>query len=232
MKAFSLLFLLLFTLTASLAFSKGGTQAVEAESPAAETSERGAGAESAGDKAGSAQRISESSDTATFNWKMLVYDYNTGASFRPDEGIVLRPNGSYALKIETETSCYCYVIIKNTSLRISVLGPADPLSPKTQSSLGPVRLSDPQGIEECIVIMNPVRETNLEKLIAAYNADSGKADDLWKEAVRIHQEIYDRGQPSTTLISWGGTGLRGQDKPEGTEYSGKNRYAARLSIKH
>jgi hypothetical protein len=145
---------------------------------------------------------------------------------------------TFLITIKPETDCFCYVVFYDSAHEIFVMRDA-PITGRVEVNVGPFVLEAPPGIETFYVIISINRQTELEKLIQAYNSNSNSrqnANNLYREVVNLQTTVSNLGEPASSFIASGGTTRSGPadsiQQTQVTRFSGKAMYVRAITIRH
>jgi hypothetical protein len=143
----------------------------------------------------------------------------------------------FLITIKPETDCFCYVVFYDSSREIFVLRDA-PITGGVEVNVGPFELEDPPGVETIYMIISMNRQTDLEKLIQAYNSNPNSrqnANNLYHEVVNLQTTVSNLGEPASSFIASGGTTRGASNNAQQTQvtrFSGKTMYVRAITIRH
>ncbi|MDR2767327.1 MAG: DUF4384 domain-containing protein [Treponema sp.] len=166
-----------------------------------------------------------------FNWKMEVAKLVPGgqAESLPFGRVIRAGNDdTVELRLATNSSCYCYAIIRGSGGEIAVLNNS-PLAAGAGRSWR-VKLESPPGSETIYVVMAASRQDNLEKVIREYRENSNvkNADAVYHEVLKIQAEgMSGKERPPEASLS--GATVRGEFE---VEYYDSDRYVKTVTIRH
>jgi hypothetical protein len=172
----------------------------------------------------------------SLTWDIKFLKGNPQESVPISRQIRMETGDTLQLTINPETDCFCYVIFYDSERQISVLRNA-PIQSGVEVKIGPFELEEPSGVETFYVIMSLSRQSNLESLIQAFNANSNSrqnANNLYNEVANLQKSASNLGEPASSFVASGGTtrGTPGETSQQATRFSGKNIYVRAITIRH
>jgi len=172
----------------------------------------------------------------SLTWEIKFLKGNPQESVPVSRQIRMETGETLQLTIQPEIDCFCYVIFYDSERQISVLRNA-PIQNGVEVKIGPFELEEPSGVETFYVIMSLARQSNLESLIQAFNANSNSrqnANNLYNEVANLQKSASNLGEPASSFVASGGTtrGTPGETAHFATRFSGKNIYVRAITIRH
>jgi hypothetical protein len=171
------------------------------------------------------------------SWDIIFLKGTAQESVPISRQIRMEPGETFLITIKPETNCFSYVVFYNSSRNIFVLQDT-PITGGVEVNVGPFELEAPPGVETIYVIIGMNRQTDLEKLIQAYNSNPNSrqnANNLYHEVVNLQTTVSNLGEPASSFIASGGT-TRGTAnnalQTQVTRFSGKTMYVRAITIRH
>ena len=166
----------------------------------------------------------------TLSWNIRFLKGNARESVSILRPVTMETGESFQIYIAPESDCYSYVICYDSEREIVVLKNSAVKAGSTVA-LEPVDISGPPGTETVYVIMSLERQTRLESLIQAFDANptAQNANNLYREVVNLQNTASGLGEPASSFIVGGGT-TRGAEGVN--HFSGKGLYVRPISIRH
>jgi len=155
----------------------------------------------------------------------------------PKNQIISVENGqNFTFFITPESNCFCYVISQNSERKIFVLYD-QPVKGDMELKIEPLKADNSPGAKTLYVIMSVERQTKLEDAIKNYKSDPNSqknANNLQGEIAKLQDTASSLGEPSSALITSGGTTRGGAGAtPEEyiTRFSEKKIYVRTITVR-
>ena len=146
----------------------------------------------------------------------------------------------FQISILSDSNSFCYLVHYGSSREIAVLFNSQ-IRGGNEVNIGPFQLINPSGIETIYVIMSLERQTELERLIQAYNNNPNSrrhANNLLREVARLQTAASELGEPASAFIASGGTTRTAVSTESNTiqnrvtRFSEKVLYVRAITIRH
>jgi len=172
----------------------------------------------------------------SLSWEIKFYKGKNSETVPISRQITMKTGEILLITIKPETDCFCYIVFYDSERQISVLRNA-PVQKDVEVKIGPFELEEPSGVETFYVIMSLTKQSNLESLIQAFNANSNSrqnANNLYNEVANLQKTASNLGEPASSFVASGGTSRGAPDETvqQATRFSGKNIYVRAITVRH
>ncbi|MDR1929318.1 MAG: hypothetical protein LBQ44_01690 [Treponema sp.] len=167
----------------------------------------------------------------TFSWDLGIESSSKGF-LNSTRAMRLSGSEKFFIKVKPERNCYCYIVQREEDGRISILYEG-PLTAGAERSVAPGLSSRSATF---YVIVDSVRQENLDRLIAAFRQDPAavKGNAVYSEVLKVQREVHALGEPAVQFTSVSGaTSRNAEDRaPAGySRQSGKSRYVKTFIVR-
>jgi len=135
--------------------------------------------------------------------------------------------------ISPESDCFCYIISQNSERKIFILY-EQPIKSEMEIKIEPLKADNSPGSKTLYVIMSLEKQIKLEEAVKNFKSDPNSqryANNLQGEIAKLQDAASSLGEPSSALITSGGT-TRGNSIQEYiTRFSEKKIYVRTITIR-
>lgn len=147
--------------------------------------------------------------------------------------ITVESGQTFSIFISPASDCFCYVICQNSDRKIFLLY-NQPVKSEMEIKVDPLRADNSPGAKTLYVIMSLEQQKKLEEAIKNYKSDLNSqryANNLQGEIAKLQEKASSLGEPSSALITSGGTTRGSEPKEYATRFSKKNIYVRTITIR-
>jgi len=166
-------------------------------------------------------------------WDIQLQKGREGVDIPKSQIITAESGQTLYFFISPASDCFCYIISQNSERKIFILHD-QPVKREMEIEIEPLKADNSPGAKTMYVIMSVERQTKLEDAIKNYKSDPDSqryANNLQGEIARLQDTVSGLGEPSSALITSGGT-TRGETTKEFiTRFSEKNLYVRTITIR-
>jgi len=173
----------------------------------------------------------------SLTWDLQLQKGKEWEAIPKNQIIVAESGQNFTFFITPESSCFCYVISQNSERKIFILHD-QPVKGDMEVKVEPLKADNSPGAKTLYVIVSLEKQTKLEEAIKNYKSDPNSqknANNLQGEIAKLQDTASSLGEPSSALITSGGTtrGTSAGSAPQeySTRFSEKKIYVRTITIR-
>jgi hypothetical protein len=171
-----------------------------------------------------------------FAQKILTWDIQLmlGKEREPlpkNQSITVEDEQNLFVIVSPDSDCFCYIISQNSERKLFILY-EQPVKGNMKIRVNPLQADNSSGAKTMYLIMSLEKQTKLEDFIKNYKSDTSSqryANNLLGEIAKLQDKVSSLGEPSSALITSGGTTRGAEDYL--TRFSGKDIYVRTITIR-